>query len=184
MSLNRLQIRSGKRGSGTPVSEYITRTGRWSESEKRYDIVHSSFGNLPEWCGGDPYVFWAAADKYERKNGAVFREEILTLPRGLSVSEQIRRVEAFIRQSLPGKPYQYAIHCPIASDGEEQPHAHVMYSDRVLDEHVREPAQFFARYSSSNPASGGCRKDSGGLTPRQLIEKLEARTRAWDELQS
>jgi len=37
-------------------------------------LVFVQHGNLPAWANGDPAIFWKAADKYERANGAAYRE--------------------------------------------------------------------------------------------------------------
>jgi hypothetical protein len=51
------------------------------------------------------------------------------------------------------------MHDPHAADGGQQPHVHVLWSARTLDEHERNPAQFFTRYNRAHPEKGGAEKD-------------------------
>ena len=65
----------------------------------------------------------------------------------------------------PNKPYSVALHNVIASDGEQQPHIHLMFCERLQDDIERTPQQFFKRYNSKDPSKGGARKDNTGKTP-------------------
>ena len=54
--------------------------------------------------------------------------------------------------------YAFAIHNPRAMDGKEQPHCHLMFSERLLDGIERDPDQFFKRFNSKDPSKGGAKK--------------------------
>ncbi len=87
----------------------------------------------------------------------------------------------FIRQEIGERhAHQWAIHNPGAAlAGGEQPHAHLMYSERTVDGIERGAEQYFKRYNGKHPELGGCRKDSAGTEERLL----ETRQR-WAEVQN
>lgn len=166
-------IKSGKKGSARRHGAYIDREGAHS---KREDLIHSGHGNLPTWAEDDPRTFWSMADRYERSNAAAYREHEIALPNELSKDQLIELAERLARNVAGVKPYQYAIHAPAGSiGGIENPHVHLMCSDRVPDGIERTPDRTFARYNPKNPASGGCRKDSGGKSPIELRQQVSAR---------
>lgn len=92
-------------------------------------------------------------------------------------------VQTFVEQELGEKhAYTWAIHTPKASiEGGEQPHAHIMYSERLQDGIERSPDQFFKRYNSKNPERGGCQKSNTAKTAEQRkTELVELRERFAD----
>ncbi len=164
------RIKSGGKGTAAEHSTYIARTGR---HEGRADLLDVGFGNLPAWAGAEPTAFWTAADKYERANGASYREHVIALPGELTI-EQIRElVDRLARELIGSRPYQYAIHAPPAALGEvANIHVHLMYSDRMPDGIIRPAEQMFRRFRADAPEKGGCRKASGGRTRMQLRDEL------------
>lgn len=165
-------IKSGKKGSARRHSTYIGREGLHSTRE---DLIHTSHGNMPDWAQGNPGYFWSMADRFERANGAAYREHEIALPNELTAAQLIDLAEQLVRNLVGNKPYQYAIHAPEGSIGRIQnPHIHLMYSDRVPDGISRAPQQMFSRFNAKQPESGGCRKDSGGKTPLQLRQEVTA----------
>lgn len=168
-------VKVGAKGSGGTHSEYISREGKYSkENARRYeDLVSTGSGNMPAWAEHDPTQFWHAADQYERVNGAVYREIEIALPRELNDEENKALVLDFIGQELGDRhAYQWAIHKPKAAiEKGDQPHAHIMYSERTNDGIDRDPSQYFKRYNSKNPERGGCRKDSAGTEERLLATR-------------
>ena len=175
------QVKFGARGKGGPHASYISREGKYARSRSREKLEHVESGNMPEWAAGEPTLFWRAADEYERANGSTYREYELALPREMTPAQRVELVRDMVAQQLGGKHvYTWAIHNPPAAlEGKEQPHAHVMYSERMLDGIARDPAQFFSRYNAKNPAKGGCRKDSAGTE-----ERLLATRERWANLQN
>lgn len=182
MATLHIGIKSGKPGSAAMHAKYIAREGTFGRDSSRDDLLHVSIGNFPPGFHG-PSEFWKAADRGERINGAVYRELVMALPRELDTRQHIEIVEEFIDREIPGKPYVLAIHCPNAAlDGKPQPHAHLMYSDRVPDGLYREPEAFFRRYNAKYPARGGAKKDSGGDRPSAMSSKARQRRENWAEL--
>lgn len=163
-------IKSGKRGSARRHATYIERQGSHSTQG---DLIHSSYGNMPNWAAGNPALFWSMADRHERANGAAYREHEIALPNELTVAQLIDLVERLIRNLVGNKPYQYAIHAPEGKlEGIQNPHVHLMCSDRIPDGVDRAPNRMFARYNANRPSAGGCRKDSGGKSPMELRQQV------------
>lgn len=182
MDLYHWHITSRKKGSAAPFSAYIARDAS-SGYSGRNDLVAAGSGNLPEWCEGNPKMFWEHADLHERKNASACRDLVLSLPRELAPEKWKWVVERYIEKDIAGKPFQYAIHLAHSDDdGQIQPHVHVMYSDRVQDEHPRSGAKFFRRYNGGAPDQGGARKDSGGKSPKQLRIAIIERKAKWAQI--
>lgn len=149
------------------------------DREAGEELVHSEHGNMPKWANGRPLTFWEAADSHERANGSVYRELEIALPRELSREEQIAYVRELVEKELGDKhAYQWAIHCPRASmDGGEQPHVHLMWSERMRDGIERDPESYFKRANKKAPELGGCAKSdrfSGGKSGTQRREAITA----------
>ena len=173
------QIKSGGKGAALGHSRYVARRGYHGA---RNDLMLSGSGNLPAWTGGNPEVFWAAADGYERANGAAYRELVIALPNVLAGDPLRPLVEDLVHELVGPRPYQYAVHAPSSSlQGEQNLHVHVMYSDRMPDGIERPAERMFSRFNPRSPAQGGCRKASGGRAPMQVRDDLIAmRKRAAD----
>ncbi|MBO9745970.1 MobA/MobL family protein [Xanthomonas phaseoli pv. dieffenbachiae] len=145
---------------------------------------------MPTWAQHEPHLFWRAADQYERSNGSTYREIEAAFPRQLSAEGRLRVVAALIDR-IPGKfhAYTWGIHNQIASDGGEQPHVHLIWSERIQDGIDRSPERFFARAAAATtcretgkkrpvaPAAGGCRKAGHGSP-----EFLAYIRQTWEEL--
>ena len=177
------RIKSGKKGTACEHASYIERHGRYETRGE--DLVHTSYGNMPAWAACNPSLFWRMADRHERANGAPYREHEIALPSELSIEQLIALAEKLVLELVGNKPYQYAIHAPDGSLGAiPNPHVHLMYSDRMPDGIERAPEQMFSRYNSKQPERGGCRKDSGGLSPLELRANLIHTRRTIADLQN
>lgn len=177
------RIKSGRKGTAREHASYIERHGRYENRGE--DLIYTTYGNMPAWATNNPNLFWQMADKHERANGAVYREHEIALPNELTVDQLIALAERLVRELVGNKPYQYAIHAPDGSLGAiPNPHVHLMYSDRMPDGIERAPEQTFSRYNSKKPELGGCRKDSGGLTPLELRDNVIIMRKTIAELQN
>lgn len=184
MSSMHLGMKSGKRGTAARHSQYICRSGSHGKGDNRQDLVATGSGNLPPNMASF-LDMWRNADAGERKNAAAFREMVGALPRELTAPQWIDLVHDFIDSAIPGKPYEYAIHCPKAAlDGGPQPHFHLMYTDRIPDGISRPPQQFFARYNATHPERGGARKDSCGQDPVAFSDAARLRRQKWADVQN
>lgn len=164
------QLKSGGKGKGSQQSDYISGEGRHSSRE---DVIQVGYGNMPNWVESDPWWFWKAADTYERKNAAVYREHEITLPCELTLDQQIELAMKHIADIAGAKPYQYAIHEKSSSlEGLINTHLHLMVSDRIPDGIERSSEQMFRRYNPKYPERGGCRKAAGGMNRVELRDSV------------
>ena len=186
MASYHLTAKIGAKGKAASHAAYISREGKYSGRERYEDLEATGHGNMPKWAEHAPANFWTAADEYERTNGSAYREIEVALPRELTPDERRGLVEDFVRRELGGQHvYQWAIHTPKAAlEKGEQPHAHIMYSERRLDGIERDPDQFFKRYNAKNPDRGGAQKASGGKARGELKDELLATRQRWAEVQN
>jgi Ti-type conjugative transfer relaxase TraA len=166
MPSNHISVKNGLRGSGGEHFSYLNREGHYAyiardgKFEERGDLQTSGSGNLPAWAQHDPAIFWQAADHYERANGRIYKEVVVSLPRALSAEQRVELVNEFVKNLVGERhAYSWAIHSPHASDGGEQPHAHIMFTTRTNDGIERDPAHFFRRWNREHPEKGGAGKD-------------------------
>ena len=109
----------------------------------------------------------------------------IALPRELEPTQRAELVRAFVRQEIgEHHAYQWAIHTPNAADGGEQPHVHLMFSERQCDGIERDPDQYFKRYNAKAPEKGGARKGYGPsagktLTAAERATELKALRERW-----
>lgn len=176
-------VKSGKKGTAAARGKYIMREGK--KYDNREDLVAAEYGNMPAWAQDNPSAFWRASDKYERANGAVYREHEIALPSELTRDQQIELAGQLACELVGNKPFQYAIHAPHASLGDgENTHLHLMYSDRQDDGIERSPEQTFRRYNPQHPERGGRKKDSGGRNSMQIRDELIASRKKCADVQN
>lgn len=160
--------RAGRYGTEAHVA-YLTRRAQYGEG--REDLVYTESGNMPAWAHHRPQAFWEAADRYSRVNARLASEVLLGLPRELSQEYQIAAVRKFVGAQFGTRhPYTWAIHAAQARDGRPQPHAHVMYSPRIMDGIERDAALFFKRANTREPVRGGAPVDTR-LYARETLQR-------------
>lgn len=116
-------------------SDYITRHGDYA---KMGAAVYVESGNMPDFAQNNPHQFWEAADAHERANGRTYTELQIALPRELSEEKNIELACAATREILGSRfAYTLALHNPEAADKFEQPHFHLMWSERAIDDTTR-----------------------------------------------
>lgn len=152
-----------KNSSAVQRFHYITRIQNFENHKEniaeKLEFVQS--GNMPHFAQNKPDEFWQAAHIYERKNGRVCSSLVVALPKELTAAQRSELAEQFIAEFADRYqfPYSCAIHNHQGSlGGQEQPHLHLMYSERSVDEIERTPEQFFKRYNPKNPQKGGAQK--------------------------
>jgi hypothetical protein len=181
-----LSLRVGGKGKAGPHYEYIARQGEYSELRSGERLEHVASGNLPKWAEHDPALFWQAADAHERAKGSTYREAEIALPRELSMDERRALVQEWVRQEIGDKhAYSYAIHNPRAAiEKGEQPHAHIMWSERTRDGIERDPQQYFKRANSKNPERGGCKKANAPASRDERKQSLVQLRERWAAMQN
>jgi hypothetical protein len=186
MASYHLSAKIGKKGKAAAHAAYIAREGKYSGRDRYEDIEATASGNMPEWAAHNAAHFWTAADEHERVNGSAYREIEVALPRELTPAQRLELVQEFIEQEIGGKhAYQFAIHTPKAAlEKDDQPHAHIMYSERIRDGIERDPEHYFKRYNAKNPEKGGAKKFSGGKHKNELKAELLGLRERWATLQN
>ena len=157
MAIYHLNLKTGSRDGGQSAHARAQYIAREAKDEKDRDaLAHNESGNMPEWAEDDPRGYWAAADAHERVNGRLFIEVECALPKELNEAEQ-RTLAGSFADELTGQerlPYTMALR----RGGGENPHVHLMISERALDGHDRDAELWFKRYNRKEPEKGGARK--------------------------
>lgn len=113
------------------------RTGRVHDYSRRKGVEHSEIltpDGTPDWMR-DRAALWNGVEAAERRKDAQLAREVqLALPRELTPEARLSLVRSFVKEEFVGRGMiaDLAIHNPAASDGREQPHAHVMLTMREL----------------------------------------------------
>jgi len=184
MAIGRLSVGIGKKGKASPHSMYIAREDKYAKPDDDLEKLEATgIGNMPKWAEAEPNFFWQSSDNHERANGSSYREHVIALPRELTPYQRHELIKDWIEQEIGDKhAYQYAIHNPPAMDGKEQPHCHLMFSERTIDGIKRDPEQYFKRYNSKNPEKGGAKKANTGMKHADRKADLLAQRERWEQL--
>ena len=178
MAVFHLKASFGSRAGGQSArakSDYIEREGRYEKDGE--ELEHKEHGNMPEWAEDDPGKYWEAADENERANGRLYSEVQFALPKELSEKERRELAGEFAERvcSRERLPYTLAIHRGGANG--ENPHAHLMFSERGHDGIERSAEQWFKRYNAKAPEKGGARKSRAA----KAGDWLEKTREAWEQ---
>ena len=165
MAIYHFTASKGKKGAQSAQAKhaYISRSGKY----KREDLLMAESGNMPEWAQADPNVYWRAADENERANGRVFRAYEFSLPVELDQEAMKELARSFCQEladAPEGKlPYSFAIHQDAKG---ENPHCHLIVSERVNDGISRTSEAWFKRANKKA-------LDKGGAVKADSLEKKE-----------
>lgn len=171
MAIYHLTAKTVSRGTASAKArhEYIEREGRYQADHA--EVTYNQSGNMPEWAQEYPRAYWDAADVYERGNGRLFKQLEFALPKELTTEQQNELVRGYVAQLTATKngplPYSFAIH---KGHERENPHCHLMISERAIDGHRRGPETWFKRANSKSPEKGGAKK-SEALKPKEWLHK-------------
>ncbi|PHM29070.1 MobA/MobL family protein [Xenorhabdus innexi] len=184
MAIARLSVKVGRKGKGAQHAAYIAREGKYKKRlEKSERLEATDYGNMPAWATDNPQQFWLAADAFERQNGTAYREMEIALPRELDPRQREALIRDWVRQEMgEQRAYQWAIHVPMAADGGEQPHCHLMFSERIDDGIPRDPEQYFKRFNRKTPEKGGSQKSYAGEDFRSRKALIIALRGRWEIL--
>lgn len=150
MALFSMRVQQIKRSAGqSPVAAaayragerlYDERQGITHDYTRKTGIVHKEIlvpDNAPGWARKlTRESLWNMADRRERrKDSQTAREIRIMIPRELAPDARIALVREFVKKNFVdlGMIADIAVHCPLAADGKEQPHAHVMLTMRPLE---------------------------------------------------
>ena len=175
MAIFHLDVKTGTRGGGQSASakfDYLGREGRYSKEAEELEYKES--GNMPAWAEDDPGKYWQAADEHERTNGRLFQQVEVALPVELDERQRRDLARSFAeKQTGPERlPYTLAIHRGEAKNpgDKNNPHAHLMISERGLDGHARSAETWFKRANKRNPERGGALKSRELMNPDWIAQ--------------
>jgi hypothetical protein len=158
-------------------NKYIEREGRYAglREQKKADVQIVMSGHMPEWAR-DHREYWKAADKYERANGRLYKQIEFSLPIELTPDEREKTAQGFAEYltSKEQLPYTLAIHI----DDPQNPHCHLMISERANDGIARSSEVWFSRANSRQPEKGGAKKTTSLMPEEWLIDTRAA----WAEI--
>ena len=178
MAVFHLKASFGSRAGGQSAvakSDYIEREGRYEKDGE--ELEHKEHGNMPEWAEDDPQKYWEATDEHERANGRLYSEVQFALPKEIGEAGRRELAVEFAERvcSKERLPYTLAIHRGGANG--ENPHAHLMFSERGHDGIERSAEQWFKRYNAKAPEKGGARKSRAA----KAGDWLEKTRKAWEQ---
>jgi len=177
-----VNVKTGSRGTGQSAAakyDYVSRAGKY-EAACQDEVVHLESGSMPSFASSDARLYWAAADSHERSNGRLFRSLTAALPNSLDSASRLDLARSFAAHVTAGElPYTLVVHAGLSKvDGKpDNPHLHLVFSERVNDGLERGAEQWFRRAApkQGDPASGGARKTER-TKPRAWLEETRS---AW-----
>lgn len=111
--------------------------GKTHDYRRKQGVVHTEIltpEGAPTWAANRQKL-WNAVEKVEkRKDAQLAREVLVSLPRELTSTQHVALVRRFVGEQLVsrGMVADIAIHCPKASDGKDNPHAHILLTLRNI----------------------------------------------------
>ena len=177
-----VNVKTGSRGTGQSAAakyDYISRMGKYGAACQD-EVVHLESGSMPSFASSDARLYWAAADCHERSNGRLFRSLTAALPNSLDAAGRLDLARSFAAHVTAGElPYTLAVHAGHSKKAgvADNPHLHLVFSERVNDGVARAAEQWFRRAApkGGDPAAGGARK-SERTKPRTWLKETR---QAW-----
>ncbi len=115
------------------------RTDKVHDYRDRGDLVYSEImlpKEAPEWCRElDREELWNQVEAVEkRKDAQLGRSLRVMIPRELSAEDRIQVIQDYVRETFTsrGMIADVSWHCPPASTGGDNPHAHILLTLRTL----------------------------------------------------
>lgn len=176
MAHYRLSMKNGKAGGAVANFQYNMGIGKYLYKENEIII---SFHNIPEWAES-PVDFWQKYSLEDRANSSYKKIE-LSLQDELSLEENLKILNEFIEKNI-GKDFYYSvvIHDKESNEkGIQNTHAHIMICKRKEDGIKRTPEQFFKRYSSKHPETGGALTDNKYWKNKQTLLNMREN---WEQI--
>ena len=176
MAHYRLSMKNGKAGGAVANFQYNMGIGKYSYKENE---IITSFHNIPKWAES-PVDFWQKYSLEDRANSSYKKIE-LSLQDELSLEENLKILNEFIEKNI-GKDFYYSvvIHDKESNEkGIQNTHAHIMICKRKEDGIKRTPEQFFKRYSSKHPETGGALTDNKYWKNKQTLLNMREN---WEQI--
>ena len=150
-----------KANSSKNAFHYLTRTGHFLAKKQDEELEFVRSGHLPAWAKNRPADFWKSADQHEIERGRTSTVLTVALPKELNRLQRIELVESFIREFTATYqfPYTAAVHHHASAlTGEDQPHLHLMYSERSLADGIERSQNSFLNSTAPKIHSKGVHK--------------------------
>lgn len=106
---------------------------------RKQNVLHAEIitpNHAPEWMQ-DRQKLWNGVEAGEkRKDAQLAKEAVIVLPRNLNHEQHKQVIRGWIDDNLTSRNLvaDYAIHSPDAADGGKNPHAHVMFTLRPVQQ--------------------------------------------------
>lgn len=99
MAIYHFTAQTGTRKGGQSARAKFAYMNRLDDYEKQGDrLLFSQSSNMPSWAASDPKAYWDAADQHERSNGRLFKHIEASLPRELTLEQNIALVRRFVAE--------------------------------------------------------------------------------------
>lgn len=151
------EIKNIKKGNALNYCELILNSGTYQERENIRPILYTETINLPEWAQ-TTQEFFAAADKFERKNGNAAQRIELALQNELTLEQNIETIHELINMIISRDK---VILITIKKNEKNNIYAYIYYNEKCITDtkNIKEKELFFKRYIPQNPPKGGYQKD-------------------------
>lgn len=175
-------VKKQNSGLGSAHFDYLSREMKLDRED---DFVTGFHKNMPEWVSS-PKEFWEAADLYERANGTLYREIQINFDTAFTMDQNIEMTQDYLEKIIGDKhAYYVAIHSPKTLDGnQDNPHAHIIFSERINDNISRAKEQYFKRYNPNYPERGGAKKESVYSNPKTNRNWILSARKEWADVQN
>jgi len=117
---------------------YDERYEKLQDYTQKQDVIHTEImmpDHAPVWMK-DREKLWNHIERIEaRKDSRLAREFEIALPRELTKEQNLALIKEFVYEKFTSKGLvvDVAIHDGVASDGQKQPHVHLMLIERTLE---------------------------------------------------
>lgn len=114
------------------------RANRTRDYTAKADVVHAEIlspEGTPDWMQ-DRARLWNGVEAAERRKDArLAREVYVAIPREVAPEKRLDAIREFVKETFVAKGMiaDFAIHAPTATDGREDPHAHIMLTTRPVE---------------------------------------------------
>lgn len=177
MAIFHLRARSLGKGGGSSAAAsaaYILRYGKYAKAGHD-PCLHAESNNMPAWAAGPrkQLEYWKAADQNSRVNSRLAKSLEFSLPVELSDDQRLALARMFctrVATTSAGEPLPFLMAVHRGGGQAQNPHVHVLLSQKVNDGHDRSPELWFSRAApkGKKPESGGARA-TNDLRPRDWL---------------
>ncbi len=115
------------------------RANKTHDYTKKHHVLHTNIvtpKHAPEWMKNREKLWNGVEAGEKRKDAQLAKEAVLVLPRNLDHEQHKEVIEGWISDNITQRNLiaDYAIHNPDAADGGKNPHAHVMFTLRPVEQ--------------------------------------------------